>query len=58
MIVPLLHEVLLVRKRLVLREEVHITKRRSEVHDTQHVPVRREEIEIERLNGANEPLSD
>jgi uncharacterized protein (TIGR02271 family) len=54
MIVPLLHEVLLVRKRLVLREEVRITKKRSEVQESQRVSVRREEVEIERINGTAE----
>jgi uncharacterized protein (TIGR02271 family) len=54
MIVPLLHEVLLVRKRLVLREEVHITKKQSEVREPQRVAVRREEVEVERVTAGDE----
>jgi uncharacterized protein (TIGR02271 family) len=49
MIVPILEEVLVVEKRLVLKEEIRITRRRSEVHDPQRVTVRREHATVQRL---------
>jgi uncharacterized protein (TIGR02271 family) len=49
MIVPIYEEVLVVRKRLMLKEELHITRRRREVSRPQTVTVRREEVEVERL---------
>ena len=49
LIVPILEEVLVVEKRLMLREELHIRLRRDEVHKPQQVTLRREEIEIERF---------
>jgi stress response protein YsnF len=43
LIVPLMEEVLVLEKRLLLREELHITRRREQ---NPHVsPVRREEFE-------------
>jgi len=48
LIIPLLEEVLVVEKRLLLKEELHITKRSVEVHDPQRVNLRREEAIIER----------
>lgn len=49
LIVPLVEEVLVVEKRLVLREEVRVTTRRSLAHQPQRVKLRSEEAEIERL---------
>ena len=49
MIVPVLEEVLVVEKRLMLREEVRITRRRSETHRPQTVTLRKEEIKIDRI---------
>jgi uncharacterized protein (TIGR02271 family) len=54
MIVPVYEEVLVVRKRLMLKEELHITRRRREVNRPQTVTVRREEVEVERLEGSEE----
>lgn len=51
MIVSLLEEVLVVEKRLMLKEEVHITKRRSETHKPQRVTLRSEEAAVERFSG-------
>ena len=50
-IIPLMEEVLVIEKRLVLREEVRITRRRSEIHNPQQVTLRREEATIERIPG-------
>ena len=47
-ILPVLEEVLVVEKRLVLREEVRITRVQREVHHPQKHSVRREHIEVER----------
>lgn len=44
-IVPVLEEVMVVHKQLVLREELHIERRRFEMHEPQRVSLRREEIE-------------
>jgi uncharacterized protein (TIGR02271 family) len=48
-IVPVLEEVLVVEKRLVLKEEVRITKRKFEAHEPQKVLLKTEEPRIERL---------
>jgi uncharacterized protein (TIGR02271 family) len=48
MIVPIMEEVLVVEKRLILKEELHIHKRRVETHRPQQVTLRREEVHIER----------
>lgn len=50
-IIPLLEEVLVVEKRLVLREEVHIKKLHKTVHDPQEVLLRTERVEIIRKPG-------
>jgi stress response protein YsnF len=49
-----LEEVLVVEKRLLLKEEVRITKRRIETHMPQRVILRREEVAVERINGEGE----
>lgn len=49
LIIPLLEEVLVVEKRLLLKEELHLTKRQVEVHSPQRVRLRREEAVIERI---------
>ncbi len=52
-IVPVVEEVLVVEKRLVLREEVRITRVRVEEHRPQAVSLRSEEVEVDRVpNGA------
>jgi uncharacterized protein (TIGR02271 family) len=54
MIVPIYEEVLVVRKRLMLKEELHITRRKREVNRPQTITVRREVVEVERLEGSEE----
>ena len=55
-IIPILEEVLVVEKRLMLKEELHIRKHRVETHQPQRVTLRREEARIERLHTtAQEP---
>jgi uncharacterized protein (TIGR02271 family) len=48
MIVPIMEEVLVIEKRLVLKEELYIRKRRVETHRPQQVTLRREEVHVER----------
>jgi uncharacterized protein (TIGR02271 family) len=52
MIVPIMEEVLVIEKRLVLKEELHIHKRRVETHQPQQVTLRREEVRVDRLESA------
>ena len=47
-IYPVVEEVLVVERRLVLREEVHVTRRRRIEHVEEDVPVRRTEARVER----------
>lgn len=49
MIVPLLEEVFVVEKRLMVKEELHITKHQKTVHRPERVIVRSEEVTVERL---------
>lgn len=49
MIVPLLEEVLVVEKRLVLKEELHVKRRRVERREVQQVTLRSEEASVERI---------
>ncbi len=51
LIVPLLEEILVVEKRLILREEVRITRRRTEQRSSQTVTLRSEEATVERVEG-------
>jgi uncharacterized protein (TIGR02271 family) len=54
-IIPILHEELVVVKRLKVVEELHITKRRTETHETQNIVLRKEEVNVNResLDQAN-----
>jgi uncharacterized protein (TIGR02271 family) len=49
LIIPLFEEVLVVEKRLMLREELHVTKRRTTTHQPQQVTLRREDVTVERI---------
>lgn len=49
MIVPLMEEVLVVEKKLVLREEIRITTRRDTLRNPQQYVVRREEATLEQI---------
>ena len=50
-VVSILEEVLVIEKRLMLKEELHIRKRRVETHQPQQVTLRHEEARIERLHN-------
>lgn len=47
-IVPIYEEVLVVEKRLVLKEEIHLTRNRNTERSPQSITVRQEHAEIER----------
>lgn len=51
LVVPIMEEVVVMQKRLVLKEELRITKRRQEVHNPQQVTLRKEEVEVRRLDA-------
>jgi len=56
LVVPLLEEVLVVEKRILLREEVHIRKLRKEVHEPQEVLLREERVEVVRKADSGQRL--
>jgi len=49
LIVSVLEEVLVVEKRLMLKEEIHMRRHRVETHQPQQVTLRREEVGVERV---------
>jgi uncharacterized protein (TIGR02271 family) len=51
-IIPVVEEVLVVEKRWMLREEIHIRRRRIETHQPQHITLRSEEVQVERVPRA------
>lgn len=54
-IIPVLEEVLVVEKRLLLKEEVRVTRRQRETHQPQRVTLKTEEVMVERIAGADSP---
>lgn len=48
MIIPVLKEEVIVQKRLVLVEELHITKRKVEEHHPQQITLKKEDVKIDR----------
>jgi stress response protein YsnF len=50
-IVPILEEVLVVEKRLLIKEELRITRHRTTNVTDVAVPLRKQRAEIERLKG-------
>lgn len=53
-IIPVLREVLVTEKKLLLVEEIHVTKRKTVEQDTQTFTLRKEEITVERSTPDNE----
>jgi uncharacterized protein (TIGR02271 family) len=51
-IIPVVEEVLVVEKRWMLREEIHIRKQRIETHQPQHIMLHSEEVQVERVPRA------
>jgi uncharacterized protein (TIGR02271 family) len=51
-IISVVEEVLVVEKRWMLREEIHIRKHRVETHQPQRITLRSEEVQVERVPHA------
>jgi uncharacterized protein (TIGR02271 family) len=58
LIVPVVEEVLVVEKKLVLKEEVHIRTVRAETEKTEHITLRKEEVTIDRSATDDEDMFD
>lgn len=54
-VIPVVEEILVVEKRLVLKEEVRVTRRRKEIRNPQQVTLRKEEVTVERIPGETNP---
>jgi uncharacterized protein (TIGR02271 family) len=48
LVIPVMEEVLVVQKRLLLREEIHVTTVRAEVRHQETVTVQREQVTVTR----------
>jgi len=49
LIIPVMEEVMVAQRQLVLKEEVHIRKRQFQVHEPQRFTVRSEEVKLQHL---------
>jgi stress response protein YsnF len=58
MIIPVLEEVLVVEKRLMLKEELHITQRQEQIRQPQRIILRNEDITVERVMPDAQPLAE
>jgi len=62
LIIPVVEEILVVEKRLILKEELRITRRQTTVRDPQTVTLQREDVIVEHLppkeNADRDPGSD
>ena len=58
LVVPIVEEVLVVERRLRIREELHITRVRHEEHYRDTVPLKAERVVVERFDEAAPPASD
>jgi len=58
LIIPVVEEEIVVHKRLVLREEIHIRRTRSHTNATKEVILGREEATVERLDASGRVISD
>ena len=52
-IISVVEEVLVVEKRWMLREEIHIRKQRLETHQPQQITLRSEDVQVERVPHAD-----
>jgi uncharacterized protein (TIGR02271 family) len=53
-IISVVEEVLVVEKRWMLREEIHICQQRIETHQPQRITLRSEDVQVERVPHADE----
>jgi uncharacterized protein (TIGR02271 family) len=58
MIIPLLEEVIVTEKRLILKEELHVTKQRTEMRNPQEVTLRTEEAIVEEVPSSQKLAKD
>jgi len=56
LIIPVLEEMLVVEKRLVLKEEIRITKRRIQENEQARIVLREEHVDIENI-GDSQPVA-
>ncbi len=56
MVIPILEEVLVVEKRLVVKEEIRITRRQTTASQPQHITLMSEEAIVERMDAPQAPL--
>jgi len=56
MIISVVEEVLVVEKRWMLREEIHIRKQRTETHQPQQITLRSEDVQVERVPQADKDI--
>ncbi|HEY5865522.1 MAG TPA: YsnF/AvaK domain-containing protein [Candidatus Tectomicrobia bacterium] len=55
-IISRVEEVLVVEKRWMLREEIHIRQQRREIHQPQRITLRSEEVQVERVPHAEDDI--
>ena len=58
LVVPVFEEVLVIEKRLMLKEEVRITRRATEVRHRDQVTLRREVVQVDRVDGKSAEVGD
>ena len=51
-IFPVMEEILIVKKQLVLKEEIRVTRQRTQTRHRQAIPLRAENISVQHLPGA------
>lgn len=54
LVVPIVEEVLVVERRLRIKEELHITRTRREAHHAETVLLRTEQVSVERFDEAGD----
>lgn len=52
MIIPVMEEVVIVEKRLFLKEEIRVTKHREEIREPKSVKLKKEEVKVERAKSS------
>lgn len=55
LVIPVLEEVLVVERRLRIKEELHITRIRHEERYQETVPLKAERVDVERFDDGNQP---
>jgi len=55
LVVPILEEVLVVERRIRIKEELHITRIRREDHHQQEVVLKAEQVSVERFDESGNP---